>query len=380
MTRDVLRHLTEARPEHLDPGAPVPNGIREKELTTAMAEQREQTTQAPRKARRALRPLLGVGLIAAAGVTAAAVVVATTGTDGKSVDKTTTLSARTVLLSAAESSLKTPTAGGAYWYVESVGGNVSQVGTKMKYLVADRSRHQMWTARSPKGTSRFVDQGLGAGPLGAADKAAWVQDGSPTSWQVTVSDPKANNKKGADRLVLSSAARKPYGGPSNVGDKVFDLAGKNVTVAQLQALPGDRDGLQKRLLQGYAGHGTESGSDPMARDPWLFQVTAGLLEDMPVKPAVRAAAYKILAGLKGVRALGQVTDQQGRKGQGIGLSANYGAGMVERQIIVDPATGMLLTDQTVAVQPTGANSWAKPGTLLYWSSTQVAKWTDQKPQ
>ncbi|MCW2942624.1 MAG: putative serine/arginine repetitive matrix protein 1 [Actinomycetia bacterium] len=86
MTRDVLRHLTEARPEHLDPGAPIPTGTREKELTTAMAGLREQNTETPRQARRAVRPLWGVGLIAAAGVTAAAVVVATTGTGGKTVE------------------------------------------------------------------------------------------------------------------------------------------------------------------------------------------------------------------------------------------------------------------------------------------------------
>jgi hypothetical protein len=385
MTRDVLRNLTEARPHHLDPSIPTPTDTREKELTMAMTGQREETAQTPRPTRRARRPLWAVGLVAAAGVTAAAVVVSTTGTGTKSIDKAgptagsnVVLSARTVLLSAAESSLKTPVAGGAYWFVEDVNGFVNMAGTKVRYLIVDRSSHRQWTARSPKGNSWFADQGLGAGPFTAEGKAAWMKDGSPTSWKVTTSAPKADNKNAVDVVTLSSAPRKLFGGQTNLGDKVFDLAGKNVTVAQIQALPGDMAGLKKRLLQGYAGHSTEA-NDPMARDPWLFQITIGLLRDMPVKPATRAAAYKILAGLKGVRALGQVIDPLGRKGQAIGLNANYGAGMEQRQIIVNPETGLLLADQTVALRPAGANAWAKPGTVLRWEATRSAGWSDSQP-
>ncbi|MGI8329982.1 CU044_5270 family protein [Actinomadura scrupuli] len=384
MMRDPLQALAEARPAHLDPAAPIPDGTRATELARAMAGPADRTgDRAPRHSRRAVRSLWGLGLVGAAA--AAALVVATTGTGGESVDRavpapaTTTLSARTVLLSAAESSLKAPAAGGAYWYVAGEYGHVNLVGTKVRYLVADRSGHQQWTARSPKGESRFVDQGLGAAPLTAADKAAWQQDGSPASWQVTVGKPKAGNPKAVGRLLLESAPRKPFGGQTNLGDKVFDLAGRNVTVAELQALPADPAGLKRRILQGYAGHGTESSGDPMARDPWLFQVTTGLLREMPVKPAVRAAAYKILAGLKGVRSLGQVTDPLGRTGQGIGMRETNALGTSERQIIVNPATGILLTDQTVAVRGTGANAWAKPGTLLYWDATKTAGWTDDKP-
>ncbi len=69
------------------------------------------------------------------------------------------------------------------------------------------------------------------------------------------------------------------------------------------------------LLEGCEGYGTESGKLKDA-DSWLYQVTSGILRDMPVKPAVRAAAYEVLAGLDRVRSLGEVTEARGRTGQG----------------------------------------------------------------
>jgi hypothetical protein len=100
---------------------------------------------------------------------------------------------------------------------------------------------------------------------------------------------------------------------------------------------------------------------------------------MPVKPAVRAAAYQVLAGLDGVRSLGEVTDPLGRKGQGIARTENWVTGTFERQLIVDPETGVLLTDQIVAVHATETYAWAKPGTAIFWTSTTEASWTDKEP-
>ncbi|AWS47526.1 CU044_5270 family protein [Streptosporangium sp. 'caverna'] len=379
-----MDQLRAARPAHLD--TPVSESTRAAELSHAMAQAR------PVRRRKIAKPVWGLGLAgAAAAVTAVAVAVTTTGgttpsptavavpSTTKSTQSTQPvlrLSAKQVLLVAAESSLKAREESGAYWYVEGVSGSADQVGTSVRYTVHRTSRNQLWVARSPKSESWFVDQNLGTKPAPGAEDA-WKKDGSPTKWTVDLLKPGA---KGPTKvgLTIEAKAGKPFGNSINVGDKVFDLAGRNVSVAELQSLPTTAAALKRRLLKGYAGHGTES-NDPQDADSWLYQVASGLLRDMPVKPAVRAAAYQVLAGLDGVRSLGEVTDPLGRKGQGVARTEKWITGTFEHQLLVDPETGVLLTDQIVAVHGIETYAWAKPGTAISWSSTTEASWTDKKP-
>ncbi|GLW11220.1 hypothetical protein Misp01_63480 [Microtetraspora sp. NBRC 13810] len=387
-----IDQLRAARPAHLD--TPVDERTRAAELSRAMSQARPQARPQAmsrgqaRDRRRTVRPVWGLGL---AGVAAtAAVAVAVTATGGttptprapsaaavtQSGQPAVRLSAKQLLLVAAESSLKAPAASGDYWYVEGVAGTAEQVGTAERYLVHSTTRTRLWVARSPKVESWFVNQHLGSKPAPGAEDA-WKRDGSPTEWEVSMDKPSAAGEK-AMSLTLDSKGGKPFGNPINVGDKVFELAGRNVSVAQLQALPADDAALRRYLLAGYEGHGTES-DEKQDADSWLFQVTSGLLSEMPVKPAVRAAAYRVLAGIPGVRSLGEVTDVLGRKAQGIARTETGRTGRYERQLLVDPETGVLQTDQIVAVEPTGPNAWAKPGTITWWSATTTATWTDDKP-
>ncbi|GGK79840.1 hypothetical protein Sme01_45990 [Sphaerisporangium melleum] len=380
-----MDELRAARPAHLD--TPVDERTRAAELTAAMAAPRppRRDTRARRTA--GARPLWALGgLATAAAATAVAIGMAGTGgvvpTSPPSAALPVTsagrpevrLSARQVLLAAAESSLKAPAATGAYWYVETVSGSAYETGESERYIVHSTGRSRTWVARSPHGTSWWVSQNLGAKPAPGAEDA-WRRDGSPAKWTIQASA----GGNGRKLLELDTKAGRPFGNPINIGDKVFDLAGRNVSVAELQALPSTPGALKEHLLRGYAGHGTESTGDKMDADTWLYQVTAGLLSDMPVKPAVRAAAYRVLAGLDGVRSLGSVTDALGREGQGIARAEAWSGGGFERQLIIDPETGLLLTDQLVAVHPTGSYAWAKPGTATWWSSVVKAEWTDTKP-
>ncbi|ACY95844.1 hypothetical protein Tcur_0239 [Thermomonospora curvata DSM 43183] len=91
------------------------------------------------------------------------------------------------------------------------------------------------------------------------------------------------------------------------GDKIFWL-GRNVTMKNLRALPADPARLKAELLKWYRGHGTEAAGDPMSADVRLFTVTQGLILDMPITPKVRAAAFRMLAGLDSVKAAGPVRD------------------------------------------------------------------------
>ncbi|GAA1286839.1 hypothetical protein Psi02_53330 [Planotetraspora silvatica] len=372
-----MDQLRSARPAHLD--TPVDEGTRAAELTHAMAQFRQTK---PARARKIAKPVWGLGLAGVAAATAVAVGVTATGgtTSAPSAPAVAQgtkpaavkLSAKQVLLVAAESSLKAKAGSGAYWHIESQSGDAQLVGTKVHYTVNSLGRSDTWFARSAKVDSWWVSQNLGTKPA-PGDEAAWKQDGSPTTWSVKVA------KRGATgKLLIDSKAGKPFGNTINVGDKIVDLAGKNVSFAELQKLPTTAAALKARLMQGYAGHGTES-DEPQDADAWLFQVTAGVLSDMPVKPAVRAAAYQVLAGLGDVRSLGEVTDALGRKGQGISRSESWPNGQYERQLIVDPQTGVLLTDQIVAVHPGGQWAGLKPGTVVNYNAITKAAWTDEKP-
>jgi hypothetical protein len=50
---------------------------------------------------------------------------------------------------------------------------------------------------------------------------------------------------------------------------------------------------------------------------------------------------------------------------------------LERQLIIDPRTGLLLADQQIVVKPNG--SWLKPGWRWSYSARQDAGWTNTEP-
>ncbi|RFU38617.1 hypothetical protein DZF91_26755 [Actinomadura logoneensis] len=61
----------------------------------------------------------------------------------------------------------------------------------------------------------------------------------------------------------------------------------------------------------------------------------------PVRPAVRAAAYRVLADLPDVRSLGTVTDLRGRRGQALTRQGDdaEGVGTGAYRLVIDPNTG-----------------------------------------
>jgi hypothetical protein len=82
--------------------------------------------------------------------------------------------------------------------------------------------------------------------------------------------------------------------------------------------------------------------------------------DLPVTSQVRAAAYKMIAGLKGITTLGTVTDQHGRKGVAVAYTRRGDAGALgQTRLIIDPRTGHALAKESWWL---GArdSSWATP--------------------
>jgi hypothetical protein len=108
--------------------------------------------------------------------------------------------------------------------------------------------------------------------------------------------------------------------------------GRGFTATQLQRLPTDPERLLA-VIVARARTGTG-----ISRDPWEMGFP---LLVAPLPPDVRAALYRGLARLPGVRRLG-VERVGGRVGVALARRVHVTAATVERVIVVDPKTGALL--------------------------------------
>ncbi|MFC5180592.1 CU044_5270 family protein [Actinomadura harenae] len=382
MKRDAMRMLMDARPDDLDPNAPVDPATRERELARARHGAHGGTTvTAP--ARRRVRPVWGIGVagVAAAAV-AAAVLVPTGGGDGGDApplskhDAALQLTGRNALLTAAETADRQPAASGAYWRVSRVQCQFVRAGTGASaYTVASESRSEAWTPNDPAGSLVTRDQDLGAHPATNADKVLWRKAGSPTSWTLKLPAGGGHYKQ----MGLTAAPGKARTRQTPVRSGEVYWLGRNVTMKQVRELPADPKKLKSQLSKWYRGHGTEAEGQKSTRDEWLFDVARGLVTDMPVTPKVRAAAFRLLAGLPSVVSLGRVTDGQGRQGVAIGLTrpTTYGD-LHQTRLIVDPSAGRGLGEEDVLVKASSSYPGVRAGTVLN-SSLVTTEWTAVAP-
>jgi len=195
-------------------------------------------------------------------------------------------------------------------------------------------------------------QYLGARPASLADARAWRRDGSPDQW------------RRGDGIL--SARPGPASKINSVKHGTGDFGGKNDLW-----LPAD----PARLRAIFLAH-----PQPGAKGR-NNAIVAGALTVMngdSVRPAVRAAAFRVLAGLPGVRMQPGVTDPEGQTGTAVWQDSWVGAYLRYETtfVIIDPQTGNMLGSETVAQTPVAG---AVPGTVLYYSATTSARWTNQLP-
>lgn len=393
--RDVLHTLRQARPAELDPDLPVGDDVRRAELTRAMAADPGAAAADARVApeRRRVRPAWGLslaGAVAAGAIVAAAVV--TTGGDpaggvapgpgGSGTAAVPALDAKTVLLAAAEKAGGQHETTGAYWHQVTVSSHLYLVGTGAdRYGVVVRDKAETWTPSKPGVRSWTLQQNLGAKPATPADVAAWQRAGSPSAFRIEV-PPAPNAKPGQGRLKAFTAKGAPgraevQSAPLVDGDKVFWL-GRNVTMKDLRSLPSDPARLKAELMRWYKGHGTES-NERMPADQWLYEVARGLVMDMPVKPEVRAAGFRMLAALPAVKSVGKATDPEGRTGNAIAVDERTDRGVIRRQMIIDLATGTTLASQNIVLKP-AEGTQIPAGRTVDSTVTVTAEWTDSHPR
>lgn len=194
-------------------------------------------------------------------------------------------------------------------------------------------------------------QYLGAAPASPPDARAWRRDGSPDHWQ---------------GHGILSAHPGPVTETQDTKHGTGDFGGKNDLwlpddPAKLRAvfLAHPQPGAKGRNNVIAAGALTVTGSDN-------------------VRPAVRAAAFRVLADVPGVRMRPAVSDPEGQTGTAIWQDFWIGFILPYETTydIIDPQTGNFLATDTVAQTPVAG---APPGTVLEYIATTSAWWTDRLP-
>ncbi|GIF98835.1 CU044_5270 family protein [Catellatospora citrea] len=296
-----------------------------------------------RSALRSRRRLVLAALLpaAAAGLVAVALIVSTSHTPGavpearpeQSAPPAEPVTARAILLAAAEKTAALAPETGGYWVTEQEMYHLYDVGG---YRVLGRNKVETWHAMRAGGQFVIVTRWLGAAPATDADQAAWAAAGSPKQWTSVGPEGKPG------RQLSAEPGTRKVGATTSLG---FELAGRKLTYAQIQALPTDPDGLKAYLIK--ADDETRGELRPGELERWrvemLFSSARNLLTELPVGPPVRAATYRMLAGLPGLKLTENVRDEHGRTGAGIGYAyRNADGSTYESTLVIDPRSGALL--------------------------------------
>jgi len=302
--------------------------------------------------------------------------------------------ARSILLAAARTVADTPApAAGRYWQTMNVIANIITVGPAGRhYLIVEKVAAQQWTARKAPGQTYSLSQALAVQPASPRDRAAWRHDGSPTTWNIdqedSLADPHGytsgfgrNITAGRGKLMGMSVFATGTG-------KTFAFGHTLLSARELQALPASPARLKALIL-----HESTAGAD------WyVFQVAPSLLT-MPVTPAVRAALYRMLAGLPGVQSQGQVKDPAGQPGAAVALTGRFrhcgGYGQqvpagdrtgyrfssctVQQRLIIDMHTGLPLAQELRYLKLPAGQTWSAPGGLFSYQLFRSARWTNAAP-
>jgi hypothetical protein len=358
-----------------------PDALRERILRRTLA------APPARRPRGRRRMCFGAGLgLAAASMAVAAVATVVPGVIGRTGEPDVSrLPARGMLLAAAKQSAKADAGSGRYWHTRVQGESLDQVGAKKDpYVIVVHQVRDRWFAANPRAASWFIEHDGAVRPRGQVDENAWRRAGSPHRWHLNKQGVTTVPIEGDDLITDSQGASAVSEGRGD--GRVVQLGDWLATVRDVQRLPTDPGRLRALLIA--RSQGSADFSDPTvpdAADALVFQVGARLLLEAPATPKVRAATYRMLADLPEVRSLGRVRDPLGRAGVGVAMIERpttgelTGGHVLERQLIIDPRTGLLLANQVILIKPGRFESWAKPGWRWTYEARLDGGWTDSDP-
>ncbi|TMR24149.1 hypothetical protein ETD86_05365 [Nonomuraea turkmeniaca] len=317
----------------------------------------------PAPRRRSRRPFLLLAGTVAAGLTAAATVVALSGESAAPRPPTPTplaaqpVSPRSFLLAAATTAMREPATSGRYWYVRErtsyrVQSLPSDYQAKIKALVQEQKR----TEERLKGDS----DGLAAAKKEFERKVtelkmaelpylAFAAD-TRESWRAMKQGEPGRTVSNQDVAVTfgspaDEAAWQAAGSPKLVDEeartrvddteRVLSIDNPSLTLQNLSALPGAKDTLKRKLDALWQSSPNTANAD---KNGYLWQTAVDLMT-APLQPGTRSALFEALADQPGITSQGQATDTLGRTG--VALSAPT-AHTITVRLIIDSETAELL--------------------------------------
>jgi hypothetical protein len=316
------------------------------------------------------------GVAVAAALAAAALGPGTGSTPGGGPAIVTIASARSVLLAAAVRAESAP-AHGKYWHVRSMTRTTLPRAFghgENRYTLEQLSVTERWTTHTG-GT--VLGRRQWVRPKTPADEAAWRRDGAPRRWCTGHTDT-------APPQPLCLATSPGTASLTQVGPKAFQITeGHDLTFGQLQRLPTGAGALRAWLIR-IARHDLDPSASAAVINLNVEEELSNLLVDFPVPPAVRASAFRALAGMPGVTSIGPARDELGRTGIGIeihgprravlvsdGSAVAAREGRFTRVLIIDPKTSSVLAD--------GVTVGPSPRPVIDTLIVQVG-WSNEAPQ
>ncbi|MFD0691328.1 hypothetical protein [Actinomadura fibrosa] len=273
------------------------------------------------------------------------------------------VAARTLLLDAAAAVRKQrPVPPGGWWRQRVIDGQAYHAsGRGAGYTIYMEVDNDSWQSRTTR-DYRFFKTPRPVGPRTPADTTAWRAAGSPLRWQVEAD---------GDKVELTRDNRKPpqYEGSSYV------------------RMPNRDDGTSADVASRI-----RAGKDPaafvaaMKRDPGFVEGSAQMLMtgsrylgDKLASPAARAAVFRTLADLRGIRSVGNVKDASGRTGVALATPwiTRVDGTVVEYQLVLDRRTFDILGDQMI-VKKEGKDH-IPVGALFSYGYTVQENWTNAAP-
>lgn len=195
-----------------------------------------------------------------------------------------------------------------------------------------------------------------------------------------------------------------FAGPGGAGDWQGPVRGKGGNVTGIGGVvkgapgfgdwdPGSLQGARIRSTasalrtlgasgSGYWGYNRPSSDVPVSDgDTSAFTklaVAADLLGDAPLLPSARAAVFRAIATLPGLRYLGPAHDPIGRPGLAVAITGSPralnvpGRQRYRIEVIFDPSTGRVLGFRTIAIAPLPA-AHVRAGALMFaWAYERAA--------
>jgi hypothetical protein len=175
----------------------------------------------------------------------------------------------------------------------------------------------------PDGSGRIIESRGEPIWFGPADLAAWQAAGSP-DFHIT---PHSDTRFGPTPPGVDPWTPQPEPG--------------GLFLPDVDSLPTDLEALRRLIDQRAAAN---VGSTDYER----FTIIGDLLRETAAAPMVRAALYRVAAGLNGVELVGSVRDRAGRTGTAVSMTnAQSSRGLERRVLIFDPGTSALLGEEDV---------------------------------